>query len=533
MFGDQVGGDVVLVTGALCFRPELVDLRGLLVRCFLVCRARLDCLGRLGFCLLVLGGLESGLVLAPTRSVQSHLNLPVVIQVVEFLRRVAPLDEVLGYKLLPSRGLLRVAPLGQLVVQLGQLALAPFGRLALLLRLLTVGKNLTFLNCTLVVGVSLLEGRVLDDPLGLIGTGQFGKRGLITDELRLQASENRVQVVGVVTTLRCDTFPFGLRFALGFCGFSRLATVVCVLHLAGLPGQDLGLLGFHVAKVVFRVVVLDNLRLFGGLLGFLALFGSFLLLGLLFLLLGLFGAAHQEGNSGFVASLAVIAGELFLVRNLTHGYYLRLSPVVRRLKLDELSVAAQDGQPVATNDRGAEKGSDVQIRPMEGQSNPADIAVFRLNLQENGFNVCPSRWASVAFAYCPVATTDAISPCTILSTLSVRYSFSRPSLSLAGLCSHWSFSLCSMFWNASTSSGCASNCSASCPRRISSSVLSVIAFRLVGGVHHGRMRADLGGLDSGLVLDLRLGDLQFHLLVHLVLLKRHLVLQLLRVALRL
>jgi hypothetical protein len=46
-------------------------------------------------------------------------------------------------------------------------------------------------------------------------------------------------------------------------------------------------------------------------LGLLALFGSFLLLGRLFLrLLGLFGPLHQELDCGFVARFAAIFGEI-------------------------------------------------------------------------------------------------------------------------------------------------------------------------------------------------------------------------------
>src|SRR3546814_19471961 len=79
-------------------------------------------------------------------------------------------------------------------------------------------------------------------------------------------------MVGVVATLRLDAFPFGQYFALGFCGFSRLATVICVLHLAGFPRENFGLLGLYVAKVIFRVVVLDFLRvLYIVLYGFLLL----------------------------------------------------------------------------------------------------------------------------------------------------------------------------------------------------------------------------------------------------------------------
>src|SRR3546814_18955258 len=62
-------------------------------------------------------------------------------------------------------------------------------------------------------------------------------------------------MVGVVATLLLDALSLGQYFTLGFCGFSRLATVICVLHLAGFPRENFGLLGLYVAKVIFRVVV--------------------------------------------------------------------------------------------------------------------------------------------------------------------------------------------------------------------------------------------------------------------------------------
>lgn len=109
-----------------------------------------------------------------------------------------------------------------------------------------------------------------------------------------------------MTTLRRNALSLGLRFTLGFCGLGRLATVICVLHV---PGFQLGLLELDFAEVNLGVFV------FGGLfdlLGFgvvLALFGSFRLLGLLFLLnllLDLFLSAHQECNCGVIASFAAL-----------------------------------------------------------------------------------------------------------------------------------------------------------------------------------------------------------------------------------
>lgn len=190
------------------------------------------------------------------------------------------------------------------------LFLAPLLHRAVMLRLLAVGNVLTLVDGLLVGGIPLLKGRILNDPLGLIGACQFRKRLLITDELRLQAANERVQMVGVGFTLLPDLLLHSLRLALGFCGFSRLATVICVFHVAGFGFR---LLHLEVAKVDFRVVVLDFLGFgrFLDRLGFLALFGSFRLLGLfLFLLLDLVGPAHHEGQCGFVASLAAILGEI-------------------------------------------------------------------------------------------------------------------------------------------------------------------------------------------------------------------------------
>ncbi|MFD0738240.1 hypothetical protein ACFQZQ_02915 [Lysobacter koreensis] len=169
---------------------------------------------------------------------------------------------------------------------------------------------MAFLYGLLVVRVLLLECGVSSDPFGRIGLRQLRKFSLVTDELRLQAVENNVQVVGVVATLRPNLLPFGLRFTLGFCGFSRLATVICVLHLAGFPRENLGLPDFLVAEVNLGIVVLgfDLFCRLLGLLGFLALFGRFLRLGRL--LLGLFLSAHQQGHSSVVAGLAAIFGEI-------------------------------------------------------------------------------------------------------------------------------------------------------------------------------------------------------------------------------
>lgn len=125
----------------------------------------------------------------------------------------------------------------------------------------------------------------------------------------MQALENDIQVVGVVATLQRDAFSLSLRFALGFCDFSRLATVICILHV---PGFQLGFLELDFAKVDFGVFVLGGLFSLLGIGRLLAFFGSFRLLGLfllLALLFGLFLPAHQQSHCGVIASFAAVIGE--------------------------------------------------------------------------------------------------------------------------------------------------------------------------------------------------------------------------------
>src|SRR3546814_13768996 len=108
-------------------------------------------------------------------------------------------------------------------------------------------------------------------------------------------------MVVLVATLRLDAFPFGQYFALGFCGVSRLETVICVLHLAGFPRENFGLLGLYVAQAIFRVVVFDFLGVLyivlSGLLLLAFLVGSVLLAFLLRL-----AFCGQQVNCRFVAA---------------------------------------------------------------------------------------------------------------------------------------------------------------------------------------------------------------------------------------
>jgi hypothetical protein len=158
---------------------------------------------------------------------------------------------------------------------------------------------LAFLNGLLVCGVTILKISVGGDPCSGVCFRQLGKFGLVSDKLRLQAPEYHVQMVGVMTTLRLDLLPFGLRYALGFRDLCRLAPVIGVFHV---PGFQLRLLDFDLAKVDFRVFVfLRFLRLYRGLLAFLLRSYLFGLLGFLCaflrgldLFLDLFPARGQE-----------------------------------------------------------------------------------------------------------------------------------------------------------------------------------------------------------------------------------------------
>lgn len=205
---------------------------------------------------------------SPLGGVTGNQQGAMVEQFGEFLGRVALREQIFGDGL--GLGLLdlRVPPLGQLLLQRGGLTLAPVLVRLLLLRRHAVGKLLAFGDGLLVGGVAFLKLCVGCDPLRGVGLRQLGKLGLISDKLRLQAAQNNVQMVGVMSTLRLYLFQHCLRLALGFCGLCRLAPVIGVLHV---PGFQFRLLELDLAKVDFRVFVFRFLRLYGRFLALLRL----------------------------------------------------------------------------------------------------------------------------------------------------------------------------------------------------------------------------------------------------------------------
>jgi hypothetical protein len=142
---------------------------------------------------------------------------------------------------------------------------------------LAVGKLGALLDGRLQVGISLLESRVLDDPLGLIGTRQFCKCLLIPDELRLQGADERIQPAGVLGTLLLDLLSVSLDLTLGFCRFAGLAAVVLFKHALTVDIRQFGLLQLDGLAIKLKLDLRIFRRVAGLILALLWRFSRFFL----------------------------------------------------------------------------------------------------------------------------------------------------------------------------------------------------------------------------------------------------------------
>src|SRR3546814_14879623 len=76
--------------------------------------------------------------------------------------------------------------------------------------------------------------------------------------------------------------------------------------------------------------------------------------------------------------------------------------------LQQHARATQHGELSARDNLSAERGPHVQRRPGERDRDASDQAMLGLDLQKDWRNFCPTRWASVAWAICPVSRTLAL-----------------------------------------------------------------------------------------------------------------------------